>query len=74
MSKHYFTFGQSHVHRVNGKTFDCDCIAVIEADNHTRAREIAFKNFGPTWCFSYEQEDWDEKDMRYYPRGYIEVN
>lgn len=28
--KTYVTFGQAHVHRINGKTFDADCVACIE--------------------------------------------
>ncbi len=24
------TFGQGHTHRVNGKTLDCNCVALIE--------------------------------------------
>lgn len=74
MPKHFFTFGQSHTHRVNDKTFDCDCVAVIYAYDHERAREIAFEVFGPRWCFSYEEHKWDESKMHYFPRGYLEVN
>ena len=32
------TFGQSHVHRVNGRTFDCDCVARITARTYEEAR------------------------------------
>ena len=71
--KHYVTFGQIHVHSVNGKTFDKDCVAVINAISFEEGREKAFKYFGSKFATSYQDEQWDNKDMRYFPRGYIEV-
>jgi hypothetical protein len=73
MGRHYVTFGQSHTHRVNGKTFDCDCVAVIEAETFEEGREKAFEAFGPVFATSYQDPQWDEKDMKYFPRGYIEL-
>ena len=66
--KTYVTFGQDHTHRVNGKTFDKDCVAVVDGN-----REKVFELFGPKFCFEYPEEHWDEKKMKYFPRGYIEV-
>ena len=74
MPNFYVTLGQIHAHNVDGKTFDKDCVAVIEADSWDHAREIAFTKFGQQWCFLYSPESWDEKEqMKYYPRGYIEL-
>ena len=71
MNKYYVTFGQVHVHRVNGKTFDCDCVAVIEAETEKDAREKSFDYFGSAWCFIYNNIE--KLDMEYFPRGLMEV-
>lgn len=71
--KHYVTFGQIHVHSVNGKTFDKDCVAVIKAETFEDGRQKAFEYFGPKFATSYQDNQWDNKDMKYFPRGYIEV-
>ena len=72
MAKTYVTFGQDHVHYVNGKTFDCDCVAVI---NHkdSNGRELAFEIFGLQFCMEYPEKRFDHSSMHYYPRGLIEV-
>ena len=64
--KTYVTFSQSHTHRVNGKLFDCDCVAVVDGD-----RDRVFELFGPKFCFEYS--DLSSIDMRYFPRGLINV-
>ncbi len=71
--KIYITFGQVHVHRVNGKTFDCDCVAVIEAENEEVGRKVAFAHFEDKWCFSYDETTFKHGDMKYFPRGFVEV-
>jgi len=73
--KTFFTFGQSHAHSVNGKTFDKDCVAIIEAESEEDARKLAFEWFdNGRFCFSYPEDRWDESKMIYFPRGYIPVN
>ena len=69
--KVYITFGQSHAHAVNGKTFDKYCVAVIESKDYGDGRNQAFEAFGNKFCFAYGEEDWNESHMAYYPRGYI---
>lgn len=69
--KTYVTFGQVHVHRVNGKTFDKDCVAVIEAENATKGREKAFEYFGLKFFTTYIESEWKKEDMEFFPRGYI---
>ena len=68
LMKTYVTFGQEHVHRINGKTFDKDCVAVLEGDRNT-----VFQLFGQKFCFEYPEDQWDDKKIVHYPRGYIEV-
>lgn len=70
----YVTFGQVHAHSVNGKTFDKYCVAVINSSSPKEGRELAFLFFGPQFCMEYPKQYWDEADIKYFPRGYIEVN
>jgi hypothetical protein len=69
MSRHYFTFGQVHVHSVNGKVFDKDCVVQIDADDADKAREIMVEHFGQKWAFQHSQGH--PPDMTFYPRGII---
>lgn len=70
--KVYITFGQVHVHRVNNKTFDKDCVAVIDCKNMSEGRQKAFELFGEKWAFCYWWDDIKDS-MHYFPRGLIEV-
>jgi len=72
--KVYITFGQQHIHSVNGQTFDKNCVAVIEAGNYMEGRNLAFEAFNDQWCFAYSEADWSPEQMKYFPRGYINVN
>ena len=69
----YITFGQEHAHSVNGKTFDKNCVATIECLSEIEGRDKAFKYFGPKWCFSYFDKQFDKNMMSFYPRGLISV-
>lgn len=66
--KTYVTFGQEHIHRIGGQVFDRDCVAVVEG-----GRDQVFELFGPKFCFEYSEDAWDAGKMKYFPRGYIEV-
>ena len=71
----FVTFGQDHTHRINGKTIDADCVAVIEADTAMQGRDKAFELFGPKFCFEYFEDAFDESTLEdYYPRGIIKLN
>ena len=69
----YVTFGQVHVHSVNGKTFDKDCVAIIYARSEREGRDKAFEYFGTKFFTTYFESQWDEANLKYFPRGYIEV-
>lgn len=73
MGTTYITFGQDHMHRVHGKTFDCDCVATIQAETQSAGRERAFELFGPRFCFEYFNEQFDLSTMHFFPRGLIAV-
>lgn len=67
--KTFITLGQEHVHEVNGKMFNRNCVAVIEAEDEGAARILAFEAFGDKFCFSYAEERFDMDNMKYFPRG-----
>lgn len=71
--KIYITFGQVHIHSVNGKIFNKDSIAVIEAESESAGRARAFEMFGPKWHQSIPETDWKAEYIKYFPRGFIEV-
>jgi len=68
MAKYYFTFGQGHAHRVNGKTFDCDSVVEIEAESLNDARDKMVAAFGDKWSHCYGEY---QPTMNYFPRGII---
>lgn len=67
--KTFVTFGQEHIHILDGVVYDKDCVAVVNGD-----RERVFELFGPKFCFEYPEEYWNDSKMEYFPRGYIEVD
>ena len=64
----YISFGQSHAHRVNSKTFDCNSLCRIYAGSMSEARQAAFDAFGNKWHNAYT-----EPNLEYYPRGIIDL-
>lgn len=65
----YVSFGQEHTHNINGRTYDPDSIALIQASEYKEARTIAFEIFGQKFCMIYDELP----DMSFYPRGVIEI-
>lgn len=69
----YVTFGQTHIHRIGGNTFDKDCVAVMDnvgVDSFSAISAV----FGTKWSREFNELEWDEKtQLSYYPRGYIHV-
>lgn len=64
----FFTFGQAHVHRVNGKTFDCDCVVKITSPD---PRQTMFENFGAKWSMEYKEMT--PKTLKFFKRGIINL-
>ena len=69
----YVTFGQVHRHEINGKVFDKDCVARIKCDGPVDGREKAFAAFGPAFCFEYHEGEFDPRSMKYFPRGFVDL-
>lgn len=73
MPKTYVTFGQSHEHNIDGKIFDKNCVAAIEAETAAQGREKAFELFNAKFCFEYFDKEFDMKNLHFFPRGIINV-
>lgn len=72
MAKHYVTFGQKHIHSINGKTLDKDTVAVYEAENYVEGRNKAFEYFGDKFFTDYHDTQWNEEELlHYFPKGYV---
>lgn len=71
MPKHYVTFGQSHIHKIDNKVFDNNCVCVFAAKNHAAGRNKAVELFGDDFFTDYHDTDWDEHRISHFPRGYI---
>lgn len=74
MHKTYVTFGFDHIHRVNGKVYDKDCVAVIQAKDSQEGRALAFEYFDGKFCYEYPERFWSEEKLSFFTRGYIFVN
>lgn len=69
MTTAYFSFGQVHIHTINGKTLDRNCLAKITSEC---PRQSAFQWFGRHWSHEYSEEDLPDI-IEYYPRGVVEL-
>lgn len=68
METSYFTFGQDHLHRLNGITLDKDIVLQVI---HEDPREWMFENFGPEWSMEYAPKYIDKEFRSHFPRGII---
>jgi len=68
------SFGQDHVHYINDKTFDHNCLAIIEGENWNDCRDKAHRYFNGKFCTDYPIEKLNDPNfMKWYYRGGIEV-
>ena len=72
--KVYITFGQVHIHSINGKTFDRDSIAVINCKDYIEGRKKAFELFKRLFHNCYSEDEFNDDILSYFPRGLIEVD
>lgn len=71
MTCFYITFGQVHAHRIDGKTYDCDAVMLVKADNEITARLYVNALTGGKWAGIYTEND---VQMHYYPRGVLNAD
>jgi len=71
--KYYITFGQVHVHSVNGKTFDKDCLAEIEAETKAEAHQEAMDIFKGVFHQTLTELEMQDA-LHYFPRGVIKIH
>lgn len=69
MTTAIFSFGQTHVHFVNGAMFDKNSLVRITSPD---PRQTMFDTFGPKWSMQYTEEE-AQKALHYYPRGIIDL-
>jgi len=62
----YFTFGQDHIHTVNGRVFDKDTIVEISSPS---PRDTMFEIFGCKWSMQYNIPP----DLKHFPKGIIKL-
>jgi hypothetical protein len=73
MPRHYVTFGQSHKHRINGITLDCDTVACYEAVDAKDGREKAFTYFEDKFFTDYHKE-LPPNTLKYFPKGIVNID
>ena len=66
MKTSYFTFGQVHVHSVNGRTWDKDTIVKITAED---PRAVMVETFGIRWSHEYDEPP----NVELFPKGIVEL-
>lgn len=72
MKDFYITFGQVHVHSINGKTFDKDCLCEIKAESMSEAHQIAMSIFEGRFHRVMEEGQL-MNSLPYFPRGIIKL-
>lgn len=69
------TFGQQHTHRINNYTFDKDSVAIIQAESHYKAHNIAMDIFNEKFHRCIPEEEYDIGDWaKYFPNGKHKAN
>lgn len=56
----WYTFGQNHVHSVNGRTFDKNTVVKITSPRDPR--DVMINHFGMRWSMEYDEEP----DMKFF--------
>lgn len=75
MKNFIITFGQLHAHRVEGYTFDKDSVAIIQAESHHEAHDIAMDIFKGIFHQCIPEEKFDTDDgIKWFPRGKHKAN
>lgn len=69
----YVIFGETHTHLIDGKTFDKDCVAVINRNNEQLERDLAMELFGGLFFTTYNKPPKGDS-MQFFPRGLIEID
>ena len=65
----YITFGQKHMHSINGTTLDEDCVVEFNVNSLKAGHEKAMEIFNGKFSMCNERKP----NMRLYPRGIIVI-
>lgn len=66
----YFSFGQAHVHEVDGVTLDKDSLVAIKAPSAGAARQLMFNTFGRRWAMQRGHDELADA-LPHFPRGIV---
>ena len=69
--KYYVSFGQSHVHRIDGVTLDADALLEVVAKDEGEVRDRVFSAIGAKWSMIYDE---DSIKFEYFPRGAVTIS
>lgn len=72
--KHYVTLGQIHIHNIDGKIIDKDTVVRFDASSAEEGRERAVRLFGTRFSTDYHDKDWKESKMKFFPKGYVDID
>lgn len=67
--KFYISFGQIHIHLINGHAIDKDCLVELEAGSRLEARMRTMVWFKGIYHNVYDKLP----DMSFFPRGVIKL-
>ncbi len=79
MSKYYFSFGQTHTHKINGVLLHPDVLLEVDAESEGEARERVFASeIGDKFFTSYSEERLKQLGEKaeffsYFPEGVVRV-
>ena len=65
----YVTFGQEHVHDINGIQLNKNTVAVIKCSSARDGRDKAFDLFGPFFFTTYYDTEWKAEKLEWFPEG-----
>ena len=66
--KQIVTFGQDHMHIIDGIILNKDCLAIIEGDKQ-KVKDM----FGQKYSNCYLDANFDGNNLQFYPNGFIDV-
>jgi len=69
----YITLGFSHVHAINRKTLDKDCVILAESPPGYTPQQVARALFGNLYSMAYAEHEWDSRFNAHYPKGFVRV-
>lgn len=74
MPRTFVTFGMNHHHLIGRHVINGDTVAVLDCESAQAGRERAFELFGPKFSMEYHEGEWNETQIKFFPKGYVYVD